>query len=306
MTGLRGLTPSLVLVMSVVLIACVGPTPSPTPTVEPTATPIGPSPSTLVRMTTEQPPACRSIGQTWVSPGDGVTLVCVPAGTFEMGSSTHEVAQPRHEVRLRAFWIDRTELTNANYAVCVTAGWCSARPTQAGSTGVASKTHATYYYDSAFADYPVLIYTSEEAAAYCSCMGRRLPTEAEWEYAAGGPDGRSYPWGETLDCDHASFLSCTTDTTAVDVPLAGASAFGALNMAGNVTEWVNDVWAEGYDPASPVQDPTGPASGPYRTRRGGGWSSLARDLLVTARLSGNPAHYFDGQMGFRCAAASPP
>lgn len=91
----------------------------------------------------------------------------------------------------------------------------------------------------------------------------------------------------------------------MDVPLEGASAYGVLDMAGYVAEWIADFWAEGYDPTASVDDPTGPATGDARIRRGGGFASLARDLLVTARVSGNAAHYFDGQMGFRCAASQP-
>jgi formylglycine-generating enzyme required for sulfatase activity len=283
----------------IAVAACGGSTPSAAPSAPTTASaPASPSASA------ERPPACIEIGQIWISPADGVTLACVPAGTFAMGSDDTAVSSPRHEVRLSAYWIDRTEVTNARYQHCVDAGKCAPRSNLPGATGVASKTRDDYYFDPAFADYPVLIYTAEEAMAYCGCMGRSLPTEAQWEKAAGGLDGRRYPWGDTLDCDHASYLDCTTDTTPVDMPVAGASTYGALNMAGNVAEWVADFWADGYDPRAPVDDPTGPATGENRIRRGGGFASLSRDLLVTARLSGNPAHYFDGQMGFRCATSA--
>jgi formylglycine-generating enzyme required for sulfatase activity len=260
----------------------------------------------------DQRPACTQIGQTWVSPIDGVTLVCVPAASFQMGAADDDPgaapdSKPRHLVRLSAFWIDRTEVTNADYQKCVVAQVCRAPSTVPGSTTTASKTHPDYYHEPAFAHYPVLVYTPEEAVAYCTCMKRRLPTEAEFELAAGGTDGRTYPWGDTLDCAHASYLGCTTDTTDVETPLAGASPYGALNMAGNVWEWLADRYSADYYAESPVQDPTGPATGDYTSRRGGGFSSLPRQLVVTVRANGDPVHYFDGQMGFRCAAsASPP
>jgi eukaryotic-like serine/threonine-protein kinase len=276
---------------------------SPSPVVVPGSPVASPS------IASEAPPACTAIGQTWVARSDGRALVCVPAATGLIGAPADDPAarsdaQPRHEVQLSAFWIDRTEVTNAAYERCVDAQQCPPRPPDPGTTGVASKTRTNYYWDPAFADYPVLIYTPEEAAAYCTCMGRRLPTEAEWERAAGGTDGRRYPWGDALDCDHASYLGCTADTTQVDVPASGASPYGALNLAGNVAEWVSDRYAEDYYAVSPRVDPTGPATGEVRVRRGGGFASLPHDLLVSTRISGNPAHYFDGQMGFRCAAGA--
>jgi formylglycine-generating enzyme required for sulfatase activity len=270
----------------------------------------GPQPSASDVAESTIPP-CTTVAERWVSPDDGATLVCVPAGPFLMGDDPEDpdadpAATPRHEVHLSAYWIDRTEVTNAAYETCVERGACPPRPAAPGTTGVASKTRSDYYHDPAYADYPVLIYTAEEAIAYCDCMGRRLPTEAEWERAAGDQDGRTYPWGDTLDCDHAVFYGCADDTVAVAALEAGESRVGALGMAGNVAEWVADLWAEGYDVASPVVDPTGPASGSWHVRRGGGFSSLRRDLTVTARRSGAPSHYFDGQMGFRCAVSAAP
>lgn len=209
--------------------------------------------------------------------------------------------EPRHQVYLDAFWIDRTESTNATFATCVAAGICEARPAERGTTGVASRTQLNYYYDGEFANYPVLIYTVDDAETYCRCMGRRLPTEAEFEKAARGTDARTYPWGDNLDCAHASYLGCTDDTTDVEIPQAGASSYGALNLAGNVWEWVSDWYSDDYYATSPRRNPTGPLTGEDKVRRGGGFSSLAREMRVTSRASGRAQHYFDGQMGFRCA-----
>lgn len=170
-----------------------------------------------------------------------------------------------------------------------------------GATGVASTKRMNYYYEAAYANYPVLIYNPDEAETYCRWAGRRLPTEAEWEKAARGPDKRLYPWGNELACEQASFFLCTQDTTAVDEPQAGTSYYGALNMAGNVWEWVADWYDPDYYANSPAQNPSGPTSGEYKIRRGGGWDSISQDLRLTTRASGSPQHYFDGQMGFRCA-----
>jgi formylglycine-generating enzyme required for sulfatase activity len=214
--------------------------------------------------------------------------------------------RPLHQVHLDAFWIDRTESTNANFANCVVARVCDPRPARPGTTGVASKSHMNYFYDQLFANYPVLIYEPVDAETYCQCVGRRLPTEAEFERAARGTDGRMYPWGDQLDCEHASYLGCTNDTTDVETPQSGASPYGALNMAGNVWEWVSDWYSEDYYASSSSTNPTGPLTGEYKVRRGGGYSSLPRDMRVTSRASGRAQHYFDGQMGFRCALSDDP
>lgn len=213
-------------------------------------------------------------------------------------------SKPKHQVYLDEFWIDRTEATNFNFQKCVDAGKCKPRPARRGTTGVASSKHLNYYYDAEFANYPVLIYEPDDAAAYCAWSGRRLPTEAEFEKAARGTTGHIFPWGDTLSCDRASYLGCADDLTPVDAMPGGTSPYGALNLAGNVWEWVSDWYAPDYYAMSPAKNPTGPAKGEYRVRRGGGWHSLTRDMRVTARASGQALHYFDSQMGFRCARSA--
>lgn len=255
------------------------------------------------------PPQCETIGQQWVSPVDAVTLQCVPAGEFTMGAEADDTlasddSKPKHPVYLDAFWIDRTEATNVNFQKCVDAGKCKPRPARRGTTGVASIKHLNYYYDPEFVNYPVLIYDPEDAAAYCAWSGRRLPTEAEFEKAARGTTDGIYPWGNELSCDRASYLGCADDLTPVDMPQAGASPYGVLNLSGNVWEWVADWYAGDSYAHAPRKNPTGPATGEYRVRRGGGWRSLSRHLRVTARASGEAQHYFDGQIGFRCALSA--
>ncbi len=258
-----------------------------------------------------EPPACTEIGQAWVSPIDGVEMVCVPAGEFVMGSAETDRGAdddefPQHAVTLDAYWIDRTEVSNASFADCVAAGGCHER-TPPYHAGVSSANRPDYYGFPEFDPYPVLIYDSAEAAAYCEWAGKQLPTEAQWEKAASGTnDNRIYPWGDEIDCERAAYnLSCDTfDTVPVDANPSGASVYGALNMGGNVWEWVGDLYSAEYYAVSPTDNPTGPAEGRYRTRRGGGWHSRGRDSRVANRADGKPLHYFDGQMGLRCAVSA--
>jgi formylglycine-generating enzyme required for sulfatase activity len=289
----------------------------------PSATPVPSADRALPAAETNGGPACTEIGQTWTSPVDGVVLVCVPAGGFLMGAAesdaqADEDEKPQHWVELAAFWIDRTEVTNANFARCIEAGACRPEIYE-----LSALTYTPYAVHPDYQDFPALLYEANIAAAYCQWAGRRLPTEAEWEKAARGTDGRLYPWGdEALDCTKASYLGCENTlkpddpsgprcgysrfcrTTPVDDYPGGASPYGALNMVGNVWEWVADWYSPVYYANSPTRNPTGPAEGAYRVRRGGGTKSLAADLRVTSRASGQGHHYFDGQMGFRCAASA--
>ena len=225
--------------------------------------------------------------------------------------------KPQHRVYLDAFWIDRTEVTNANFAQCMADGVCRPEVYE-----VSARTYVPYAVHPAYQDFPALLYEADVAAAYCRWAGRRLPTEAEWEKAARGTDGRTYPWGNELDCAKANYFGCDhplktaeatgprcgysshCETTRVDDYLAGASPYGVLNMAGNVWEWVADWYSPTYYANSPTNNPTGPDKGDFKVRRGGGSKSLAQDLRITARASGSPHHYFDGQMGFRCAVSA--
>ncbi|HEY6073728.1 MAG TPA: SUMF1/EgtB/PvdO family nonheme iron enzyme, partial [Anaerolineales bacterium] len=167
---------------------------------------------------------------TRVTSADGMTQVFVPAGTLHMGgldvyADNDEL--PYHDVTLKAFWIDQTEVTNGMYGLCVQAGAC--RPPQKPS----SAKRPLYFGNSEFQDYPVIQITWGDAQAYCTWAGRRLPTEAEWERAARGDDMRTYPWGdEPPSARYANFNSLVRDTTRVGSYPAGASPFGALDMAG--------------------------------------------------------------------------
>jgi formylglycine-generating enzyme required for sulfatase activity len=234
-----------------------------------------------------------------------MVMVAVPEGEFTMGSNDGlPDEQPVHTVFLDAYWIDQSEVTNGMYAVCVQAGACQA-PSDASSYKQPS-----YYGNPQFADYPVIFVAWEEAQAYCAWAGGRLPTEAEWEKAARGENGFTYPWGDTYPtCALANFSvsnggACVGDTAAVGSTPAGASPYGALDMAGNVLEWVADWFSEAYYGSSPSSNPTGPAAGDYRVLRGGACFTDESVIRATHRISFRPDKHYN-YVGFRCVLASP-
>jgi formylglycine-generating enzyme required for sulfatase activity len=197
-----------------------------------------------------------------------------------------------HTVYLDAFYIDRTEVTNAQYRACVEAGACS----QPHDTG--------WYNDPNRAEHPVVYVDWNQANAYCRWAGKRLPTEAEWEKAARGTDGRTYPWGNSdPDCNKANYGDCVGDKTAVGSYPAGASPYGALGMAGNVCEWVADWYDLGYYSQSPTRNPPGPDSGEERGLRGGSWVFLPGLCRNAVRGWAAPDDQHD-VVGFRCARGS--
>ena len=183
---------------------------------------------------------------------DQMDMVFVPSGEFTMGStlqdavaecekfpdsdcrtSFYEDEEPVHTVYLDGFWIYKTEVTNAMYEKCVNSGNCTA-PRRSKSA-----TRDSYYGNSDFDGFPVVYIDWYEAQAYCQWAGGRLPTEAEWEKAARGTEAYTYPWGNSAPNDLlANYRSDPGDTVAVDSYPAGASPYGALDLSGNVWEWV--------------------------------------------------------------------
>ncbi|MBI5946193.1 MAG: SUMF1/EgtB/PvdO family nonheme iron enzyme [Chloroflexi bacterium] len=261
-------------------------TPLPTQTLTPTQTPT-PSETPLPTITPE-----GEIGSTWIRPKDGMAMVYVPKGAFIMGSSSGDPdEQPAHEVYLDAYWIDQTEVTYTMFA-----RFTPARSGRQAADGV----------------------SWEQAAEYCAWVGSRLPTEAEWEKAARGTDERVYPWGNqppTGDlvnfADRNSRLNWE-DTNVDDrygavAPVgsypAGASIYSALDMAGNVAEWVNDWYDQAYYSASPLTNPRGPGVGDFRVLRGGSWFSTAAGVRTTDRSWYIPEAGTD-YGGFRCAQST--
>jgi formylglycine-generating enzyme required for sulfatase activity len=265
-----------------------------------------------------------SLGDARTRSIDGMPMVFVPTGEFQMGSDEGEVdyalelckqydtncrrnyfsvEQPPHTVVLDAFWIDKTEVTNSQYAACQAAGACDELDCQVEAQEKSSER-------------PVVCVIWDQAAAYCAWAGARLPTEAEWEYAARGAEGRRYPWGDEFDGTLLNYCdaNCTLrkrdeafdDGYARTAPVgsypAGASWVGALDMAGNVWELVAD-WNAPYSPERQV-NPAGPDSGQRRVARGGSWHTSPDHARSALRTHVGPDQSVD-HAGFRCVQAVP-
>ncbi|HKZ86101.1 MAG TPA: bifunctional serine/threonine-protein kinase/formylglycine-generating enzyme family protein [Anaerolineae bacterium] len=253
-----------------------------------------------------------ALGTTRTRPADGMVMVYVPDGTFQMGSNDGDTdEQPVHEVTLDSFWIDRTEVTNAQYARCVKDGKCSA-PSESSSY-----TPDSYYGESQYADHPVIWVSWDDANDYCAWAEVQLPTEAQWEYAARGPQATEFPWGNTFDGTKVNYCdtNCTLDWADKKVddgfadiaPVSsypeGASWVGALDMVGNVWEWVAD-WYGNY-PSELQVNPTGPTSEQqFHVLRGGGWGDAVYNVRAADRGI-NTSDYRLVTLGFRCVSAAP-
>jgi len=240
---------------------------------------------------------CDSYGGCIIPPG----MALIPSGCFDMGDAFNEGATdelPVHNVCITSnFYMDVHEVTNAEYAACVSAGACTAP----GSSG--SNTRASYYGNPTYDDFPVIYVSWNQANEYCAWAGKRLPTEAEWEYAArGGLSGKRYPWGDIISGTDANYMNSgdSWDNDTSPMENYAANGYGLYDMAGNVWEWVNDWYQNDYYSISPTNDPPGPAPGTYRVVRSGGWCNITNDLRVAGRFTGGPSNQYNFP-GFRCA-----
>jgi formylglycine-generating enzyme required for sulfatase activity len=246
----------------------------------------------LVRCNVVHPGA----GDTLVSEVDGMGMVFVSAGEFEMGSTggdprMDEDELPLHTVYLDAYWIDRTEVTNSLFNLCITAGVCT------------PPARSSYYLRAGYENHPIIGVSWDQAQAYCSWAGRRLPSEAEWEKAARGTDGRMYPWGNRPPSDDLlNFNHHVDETTPAGSYPDGASPYGALDMAGNVWEWVQDGYSTTYYSISPAQNPISNSPVNRRVLRGGNWDSNADGVRTANRFWAFPGR--NDMDGFRCAKSN--
>ena len=271
------------------------------------------------------------LGDMWKRSTDEMDMVFVPSGAFSMGSNREMVKyaqqlcnesgsdmaiatcrsaafvdeQPAHRVRLDSFWLDRTEISNRQYRICVEADVC-VQPCLNSSFS-----RLSYHDNPVYADYPVINVDFYMASTYCSWVGARLPTETEWEYAARGPESLVFPWGNTFErsklnyCDvNCNGLSAGTfdddypDTAPIGTFPSGASWVGALDMAGNVREWVSDTYT--YYQSGEAVNQSGIDTEELKIPRGGSWYDKPDDVR-SANRGGELPDYFRHNLGFRCA-----
>jgi formylglycine-generating enzyme required for sulfatase activity len=240
-------------------------------------------------------------------PAEVDAMVTVPAGSFIMGCLSpgdplcDGDERPSHQVDIDAFEIDLTEVSVAAYARCVEAGVCE----EPMSHEPRRRRGCNWGHADRF-DHPVNCVPWYQAQIYCEWLGRRLPTEAEWERAARGSGSRMYPWGDSPPtCDLVAMSSDTQDCVLQSTRPVGsfpenASPFGVLDMAGNLWEWTSDWYGRDYYRHSPARNPTGPPQGDERVVRGGGFDDDERDMRVSERNDDTPWET-DEDTGFRCA-----
>ncbi len=290
--------PAWLLMLSFVISACL-PTQAPAPTATLTQQPPT-APPTEAQPTETLTPTAVPVSLAGPADGskmawlDGGTLVYVPSSQFQMGTGALDA--PVHAVSVDGFWMYATKVTNRMYSQCVSIGSCTA-PTQ--------EVGGPVYSNPEFANHPIVGVTWDQANGYCTWVGGRLPTEAEWELAARGTTAALYPWGnDEPTCDLANYGDCEGHTTKVTDYPAGKSVYGALDMLGNVFEWVNDWYDEAYFTSAPGANPLGPDSGQFRVVRGSSFESTLQQTLSGIRRFNEPLdHSYD--TSFRCAVSGP-
>ena len=267
------------------------PTPTPRPTRAPTATPTpAPTSATEVQATVLPTPTPDLRPE--------ADMVEVPPGPFTMGDNSGDPKEaPAHEVNLPAYYMDKFEVTNANFAAFVQATGYQTEAEKAAT----KKTWQTFAV-AGKENHPVVKVTLNDAQAFCAWMGKRLPTEEEWEKAARGADQRDFPWGDMWDTTRANVkLSGLRGTTAVGSFASGAGPYGAEDMSGNVAEWTSSPFVA-Y-PGSTYQDPQ--YNPDARVIRGGGWFDEQKQVRTAGR-NGGFIDTANDDLGFRCASDKAP
>jgi formylglycine-generating enzyme required for sulfatase activity len=256
--------------------------------------------------------------------GPGIKLVKIPGGTFSMGSTTSDGEgdeSPVHEVQVYEFWLAETEVTNAQYCAFLNA----VKPTESErKKWIAIKNDldtkerknwyvaeiknsgGTYYPSSGYEDHPVICVNWYGADAFCDHYGLRLPTEAEWEYVAGGPEHYKYPWGNSWQDNRCCYDRTLPSSNLTPVPTEAvgsyyANGYGLYDIAGNVWEWCSDWYGEDYYKTSPPKNPKGPSVGDYKVLRGGSWYNDLRHVRCAGRICDDPENLIC-LCGFRAAA----
>ena len=226
------------------------------------------------------------IGDVCVNPKDGAKMVWVPAGWFLMGSEVFEDAKPRRTVYLDSYWVYKYEVTVGQYRK-----FCSESGKQM------PKMPSWGWIDS----HPIVNVSWQDATTYAKWAGGSLPTEAQWEKAARGTDGREYPWGNQWDASKCNgYSKGPKKTQTVGSYASGVSPYGCMDMAGNVWEWCADWFAYEYYKSAPSRNPTGASNGKYRVLRGGGWNYGVNGNRCACRGSYDPT-ISANNFGFRLA-----
>lgn len=264
-----------------------------------------------------------------VSDGPSVSgeMLYVPAGNFVMGSTYTTDEMPIHTVYLDAFYIDKYEVTNAEFEVFINAGgyatqafWSAEGWSARNISGWIQPAYwatGEYHSGPGWPGFPVVGVSWYEAEAYANFAGKRLPTEAEWEKAARGTDERTYPWGNSIDGSRANYSSSGDPYDNSSTPIGfydgrlfpsppfqttnSPGPYGAYDQAGNIWEWVRDWYSATYYSVSPSSNPPGPLTGSARVLRGGSWSFATTYLRCAGRsYNGYPSTRYPS-IGFRCA-----
>ncbi len=274
----------------------------PTPTVTPSPT-ITPTPTiTLTPTLAVTPTPSATPLPDRVTDSRNIEMVLVPAGEYAMGydgSGGPDDERPVHPVFLDTYYMDKYEISNAQYAECVSWRICPP-PVSFLSYNIEGRYYGNPKYDA----FPVTFVTWEMANTFCTQWRKgRLPTEAEWEKAARGPNSLIYPWGDGIKCDLANYRDQNCGRLAKPYPVSafasGQSVYGAFNMAGNVWEWTSDWYSFSYYSESPVENPLGPLTGINHVKRGGGFLHIFPFARSSNREQGEPTGY-GVDIGFRC------